>query len=85
MCNQKIIDKIDRGEAIIFTKLRFYLSLFILFATVISSFALMKYKIDENTKKIDEFQKKISGIDEIRYNLKSLCEKNGVKYIEIKR
>ncbi len=83
MCNPKIIEKIDKGEAIIFTKLRFYLTLFVIFATVISSFALMKYKIDENSRKIDKFHEKIKGIDEIRYNLKSLCEKSGVKYIEI--
>ena len=84
MCDRKVIEKIDKGEAIVFTKLKFYLSVIIIFASVVSAFSYMKYQIDNNSKKIGEFEHKIKGLDEIRYNLKSLCEQNGVKYIEMR-
>lgn len=76
-------------DGIVFNRIKLYVTAIVLIATVVSTFAFVQYKVEENAEDIEKICKRTERletqtrlIDEIRYNLRSLCEKQGVNYIE---
>lgn len=76
-----------------FRKKSFYITtgimLMITFASIIMAFSDVKLQaktndtnIQTNSDRITVIEKNMKGIEEIRFNLKNLCIKQGVEYIE---
>lgn len=82
MCDRKIAEKIDKGEALVFTKARFYLSVAVILVSIIGSFITMQIRTETNIEDIKELKTDRYRIEEVQYNLKSLCNHFNVKYIE---
>ena len=89
MCSDKTIEKIEKGEAIVISKLKLIVYLCVILATVAVSFADVRSTALSNSewnitqdREIEKLKNDSEMISEIRYNLKNLCESAGVTYIE---
>ena len=67
-----------------FATIKFHITIIVLLASIVASFALTTYKTTVNSGRISILEHENKSIKEIQYNLKILCEKQGVKYIELK-
>lgn len=93
MCSEEKLQLAKEDKAFVFKKTSFFITtgitLLIVFASVIMAFTNVKLQaktndtnIQTNSDRITVIEKNMKGIEEIRFNLKNLCEKQGVKYIE---
>lgn len=94
MCTEaEKIEKIKKYDALVFRKKSFYVGtaivLLSMFVSIVMSFNTNVIGTKQNTKniqvnceEIEHIKERLSVLDRIEYNLKSLCEKNQVKYIE---
>ena len=64
-----------------FSELRFYVSMLILIAAVISSFAITSYKTDQLIKRVTSLEKNETAIHRIEFNLQSLFIRLDEPYI----
>ncbi len=93
MCSNKKLQLAKEDKAFVFRKKSFYIStgitLLVIFVAIIFAFADVKLQaqtncanIQKNIEQIKVNTKSSKAIEEIRFNLKNLCVKQGVKYIE---
>jgi cell division protein FtsL len=84
---------VKQDEALVFRKTSFYittaLTLLVMIVSIVTVFATVSVNVDSNAVKIEEnacdikdIQQQLNILSRIEYNLKNLCEKQDVKYIE---
>lgn len=87
------INMVKQDEALVFRKTSFYittaLTLLVMIVSIVTVFATVSVNVDSNAVKIEEnacdikdIQQQLNILSRIEYNLKNLCEKQDVKYIE---
>jgi hypothetical protein len=84
MCDPKIIEKIDNGQAIVFTKARLYIWIITLIVAFTVTITTVKLQAQNNTERICKIEEELKPMKEIQFNLKKLCEHFEIQYTEIK-
>jgi cell division protein FtsL len=84
---------VKQDEALVFRKTSFYITtaitLLIMVVSIVTVFATVSVNVDNNAAKIEvnecdikDIKQQLNILSRIEYNLKNLCEKQNVKYIE---
>jgi flagellar basal body-associated protein FliL len=86
MCRDSHLELVKNDKAFVFRKTSFWIStgitLLVMLISVVIAFTTVNLKAETNSCDIAEIQQDVRYIEEIRYNLRNLCEKQGVTYIE---
>lgn len=82
MCKPELIEKIDNGEAVVISKVKVYITIFLILAGVIVAFTTTKLQAINNEKRICVIEQKLSKMDKVDFNVKNICKRLGVDYIE---
>ena len=85
MCKQKIIDKIDSGEALVFSKIKLMITIIILIVTFTTAFAITKYRVDQLEKKICYIEENRRILKEVQMNVKQITNHLELEYIEVEK
>lgn len=94
MCSEEKIRLARADKAYVFRKKSFYITtsitLLIVFASLIASFMAVKLQanvnaenITKNCENIQKIETQTKGIEEIKFNIKNICNALKIEYIKI--
>lgn len=66
------------------SELRLFVYLVTIFVSIVISFTVIKVQVEINTSRIEKLEYSQAYMEEIQFNLKRLCEAQGISYINTK-
>jgi len=82
MCSKKTLDKIEKGEALVITKVQFVIWMLLIIVGAALSYGDLRAEVKQSIQNDIRQDRQIHYMEEIRFNLRAVCGKLGVEYIE---